>query len=141
VDDGGGGPIRVLVADGVDRVRVAVRELLDLQRDMTVVGLAPDGPTTVALAAALHPDLILLDARLPGADPWDLAAALHGSYPTMTLIFYTANPTAGLPEAALRAGAAGFVEKGATPQAFLRALRQAAGRAPAGADAREGDHA
>jgi DNA-binding NarL/FixJ family response regulator len=123
-------PIRILVADSIQRVRTAVRELLDLQIDMQVVGEAADGSTTLVLAQQLRPDLTLLDMRLHDTDCLRLAADLHRTHPSMALVFYTANPCEGTLEVALQAGAACFVEKGASPQLFLQALRQAATSRP-----------
>jgi DNA-binding NarL/FixJ family response regulator len=112
---------------------------------MQVVGEAADGSTTLALVEHLRPDLTLLDIRLQDTDGLDLAPMLRRSCPQMALVFYTANPPDGLPEAALRAGATGFVEKGTSPQIFLHALRQAATQRPAShtgaAAAPEGEHA
>jgi DNA-binding NarL/FixJ family response regulator len=137
-------PIRILLADSVQRVRDAVRALIELQSDMQVVGEAGDGSTVRDLVESLHPDVTLLDVRLPDTSGLHLAADLHQACPEMALVLYTANPLSGTREAALRAGAASFVEKGASPQTLLEALRQAArGRTfpSAGALAPEGDRA
>lgn len=136
-------PIRILLVDSVQRVRDAVHDLLNLQQDMQVVGEAADPSTTLALVEQLAPDLTLLDLRLPDADGLYFLAALHRTHPYMILVLYAANPRAGAPEAALRAGAACFIEKGASPQTFLQALRRAARRprSLAGIVALEGDSA
>jgi len=137
-------PIRIVLADGVQRVRDAVRALVELQSDMQVVGEAGDGSTARHLIAELHPDVTLLDVRLPDTSGLHLAADLHRACPEMALVLYTANPLTGTREAALRAGAAYFVEKGASPQTLLEALRQAATGRPlpkAGAWTPEGDRA
>jgi DNA-binding NarL/FixJ family response regulator len=126
VDSTDRAPIRILVADSIQRVRSAVRDLLELQTDMQVVGEAADGSTALALAAEVRPDLTLMDMRLHDTDCLRLAADLHRTHPPMALVFYTANPCDGTPDVAAYAGAAGFVEKGASPQVFLQALRQAA---------------
>jgi DNA-binding NarL/FixJ family response regulator len=119
-------PIRIVLADNVQRVRDAVRDLVNLQTDMQVVGEADNSSTALALVAQLAPDLTLLDMRLPGADSLGLMADLRRVSPATALVLYMANPSAEAREAALRAGAAGFIEKGATPPVFLAALRQAA---------------
>ena len=135
-------PIRILLADSVQRVRDAVRELIDLQSDMHVVGEAADGLTTLVLVEQLRPDLILLDVSLEDGDGLRLAAHLRRTCPWLALVVYTANPHDDTLEAAMRAGAARFVEKGATPQTLLHALREAAALRPlplAGMPALEGD--
>jgi DNA-binding NarL/FixJ family response regulator len=113
--------IRVLVVDDHPVVRQGLRTFLDLQEDITVVGESGDGESCVDDASRLHPDVILLDLRMPGADG---VAALRGlrDNPARVLVVtsYT-EPSAVLP--AVRAGAAGYVYKDIDPPALAAAIR------------------
>ena len=60
--------IRVIVADDQALVRAGFRAILEGQEDLDVVGEAADGAAAVALARELHPDVVLMDIRMPGLD-------------------------------------------------------------------------
>jgi DNA-binding NarL/FixJ family response regulator len=118
-----GEPIRVLVVDDHPVVRQGLRTFLDLQDDITVVGEASDGTGCVDAALRLHPDVVLLDLRMPGSDG---VAALRGlreeGSPARVLVVTSfTEPSAVLP--AVRAGAAGYVYKDVDPPALAAAIR------------------
>ncbi|HET9140352.1 response regulator transcription factor [Actinophytocola sp.] len=115
--------IRVLVVDDHPVVRQGLRTFLDVQEDITVVGEATDGESGVSAAEELHPDVVLLDLRMPGSDG---LAALHGlrerGNPARVLVITSfTEPAAVLP--AVRAGAAGYVYKDVDPSALVAAIR------------------
>jgi DNA-binding NarL/FixJ family response regulator len=60
--------IRVLICDDQPLVRAGIRTLLSTQHDIEVVGEAVDGEDAVAAAARIHPDVVLMDVRMPGTD-------------------------------------------------------------------------
>jgi DNA-binding NarL/FixJ family response regulator len=118
-----GEPIRVLVVDDHPVVRQGLRTFLDLQPDITVVGEAGDGASGVDAAETLHPDVVLLDLRMPGSDGADALRALRErSNPARVLVITSfTEPTAVLP--AMRAGAAGYVYKDVDPPGLAAAIR------------------
>jgi DNA-binding NarL/FixJ family response regulator len=116
-------PIRVLIADDHPVVRQGLRVLLEVQEDLEVVGEAADGTETVSLAAELVPDVIVLDLKMPGRKGPDVIADLRGrGIASRTLVLTSVtNPAAA--QAAVRAGAAGFLYKDVDPDALVRAIR------------------
>jgi DNA-binding NarL/FixJ family response regulator len=115
--------IKVLLVDDHPVVRQGLRTFLDLQGDLQVVGEAADGESGVRAAEELHPDVVLLDLRMPGSDGLD---ALHGlrerGNPAKVLVITSfTEPAAVLP--AVRAGAAGYVYKDVDPPALAAAIR------------------
>lgn len=116
-------PIRLLLADDQEMVRVGFRMVLDAQSDMTVVGEAADGAEAVGLAGKLYPDVVLMDIRMPRMD--GLAATrqiIDADLATRVLVLTTFDLDEYV-HAALRAGAAGFLLKDAGPAELLAGIR------------------
>jgi DNA-binding NarL/FixJ family response regulator len=118
--------IRVLVADDQELVRSGLRLLIDSEPDLEVVGAAADGAEAIALAAALHPDVALVDIRMPGVDGLEatrqITAGGDGTSATRVLVLTTFD----LDEyvfSALRGGASGFLLKDAPTAELLHAIR------------------
>lgn len=121
-------PIRVLLADDQALLRSAFKVLVDSEPDMCVVGEASDGAQAFELARTERPDVVLMDIRMPGTD--GLAATrLISADPELADVRVVMLTTFEVDEyvaAALRAGASGFLGKGAEPEELLNAIRVAA---------------
>ncbi|MFK0253073.1 response regulator [Streptomyces sp. NPDC090445] len=121
-------PIRVLLADDQALLRSAFKVLVDSEPDMEVVGEACDGAQAVELTRRTLPDVVLMDIRMPGTD--GLAATRTiGQDPSLAAVRVVMLTTFEVDEyvaAALRAGASGFLGKGAEPEELLNAIRVAA---------------
>ncbi|RKT08791.1 LuxR family two component transcriptional regulator [Streptomyces sp. 1114.5] len=120
--------IRVLLADDQALLRGAFRLLIDAEEDMEVVGEAADGREAVELARATKPDIVLMDIRMPGADGLGATAEICGDEQlsgTRVLILTTFEIDEYVAQA-LRAGAGGFLGKGADPKELLAAVRTVA---------------
>lgn len=126
-------PIRALIADDHALFRDGLRALLDSAPDMTLIGEAATGEAAIALAAQLQPDVVIMDIQMPGAHG---APGLNGIEATRQVV--RASPHIGVlivtmfeddqsVFAAMRAGAKGYVLKGATHAEMLRAIRAVAG--------------
>ncbi|OAH12401.1 response regulator [Streptomyces jeddahensis] len=121
--------IRVLLADDQALLRSAFRVLVDSEPDMEVVGEASDGAEAVRLAKEQSADVVLMDIRMPGTD--GLAATrLISADPALAQVRVVMLTTFEVDEyvvQSLRAGASGFLGKGAEPEELLNAIRVAAG--------------
>lgn len=121
-------PIRVLLADDQALLRSAFKVLVDSEPDMRVVGEASDGAQAFEMAREARPDVVLMDIRMPGTD--GLAATrLISADPELAGVRVVMLTTFEVDEyvaAALRAGASGFLGKGAEPEELLNAIRVAA---------------
>ena len=119
--------VRVLVADDQDLVRTGLSMILDAQPGIEVVGQAADGEAAVEMARRLHPDVCLVDIRMPRLDGIEVTRALAGpgvANPLRVIVVTTFD----LDEyvyGALRGGAAGFILKDAGPALLVEAVRAA----------------
>jgi two-component system, NarL family, response regulator NreC len=120
-------PIRILIADDHVLVRSGVRALLAADPDLEVVGEAGSGEETLRLAAALAPDLVLLDITMQDASGIVTAERLKEAHPDLVVLFLTMHEDEGLLHEALRTGAAGYVIKRAEAGELLQAIRAAMG--------------
>ncbi|MGW1492936.1 response regulator [Streptomyces sp. NBC_00191] len=120
--------IRVLLADDQTLLRSAFRVLVDSEPDMEVVAEAADGAEALALARSAKADVVLMDIRMPGTD--GLAATrLISADPELAHVRVVMLTTFEVDEyvvQSLRAGASGFLGKGAEPEELLNAIRIAA---------------
>jgi DNA-binding NarL/FixJ family response regulator len=115
--------IRVLIADDHPIFRVGLRNLIDQQSDMVVVGEASDGPEAVKAFGQLLPDVTLMDLRMPGLDgPEAIAAVIkdHADAKIMVLTTYDGDEDI---YRAVQAGARGYLLKDTFPEGMLDAIR------------------
>ncbi|MFD7030950.1 response regulator [Streptomyces sp. NPDC059917] len=117
-------PIRVMIADDQMMVRQGFGVLLGAQPDIEVVGQAVDGADAVAQAAALDPDVILMDIRMPGMSGIEATAAVTGAPgSTVKVLVLTTFDLDEYVYEALRAGASGFMLKDASADQLAEAVR------------------
>ncbi|WP_430789211.1 response regulator [Actinoplanes sp. G11-F43] len=120
-----GAPIRVLLADDHAAIRAGMRLMLEQATDIVVVGEAADGAVAVRQAAALRPDVVLMDIRMPGTDGITATREITTAGFADVLILTTFDLDEYL-FGALRAGAAGFLLKSVEPAALVDAVRRIA---------------
>jgi DNA-binding NarL/FixJ family response regulator len=117
--------IRVLLVDDQSLLRMGFRLILEAEPDLEVVGEAADGVTGVSMATSLHPDVVLMDVRMPGMDGIQATAAITASRSSKVLILTTYDLDQYV-FAGLKAGASGFLLKDAPPDELTSAIRTVA---------------
>ena len=118
--------IRVLLVDDQSLVRMGFRMILEAETDIAVVGEAGDGTAAVSMTAALRPDVVLMDVRMPGVDGIDATAAITAAGGPAKVLILTTYDLDHYVYAGLRAGASGFLLKDAPPADLLAAIRTVA---------------
>lgn len=118
--------IRVLVADDHPVVRGGIVGLLASADDIDVVGEAADGPTAVAEALRLEPDIVLMDLRMPGFDGDEATARILAERPGIRVVVLTTYETDASILTAIEAGASGYLLKAAPQEEILAGVRSIA---------------
>ena len=119
-------PIRIVVADDHPIVRAGIVGLLDQAPGIEVVGEAADGAEAVELAASEHPDLVLMDLRMPGVDGASATASIVAAGHGTRVLVLTTYETDDHILAAIEAGASGYLLKAAPQAEILAGIRAVA---------------
>ncbi|MFO7768002.1 MAG: response regulator transcription factor [bacterium] len=123
-------PVRILLCDDHEMVRRGIREVLDTQDDLEVVGVSADAGGTLELVREHRPDVLILDIRLQEGSGLDLLDEAHRIHPDLAVLVLTMHDDVSFLRAALAAGALGFVNKRSGVEELRAAVRSVArGRA------------
>jgi DNA-binding NarL/FixJ family response regulator len=120
--------VRILLVDDQPHVRQGLRMTLALEPDLEVVGEAADGAEVLTLAAALHPDVIVMDVEMPVMDGVTATKLLRTVDSPCAVVMLSLHDDAQIRVHAQAAGAAAFVSKHESPTILMTAIRQAAER-------------
>lgn len=115
--------IRVLIADDHTIVRSGVRLLLEAEADMEVVGEALDGREALDLAESLQPDVVLMDITMPEMDGLEATREIKTSFPQIKVLVLTMHRSDEYFFEMLKAGASGYILKGAKTSELINAVR------------------
>lgn len=118
-------PIRVLIVDDHQVVRLGLRTLLESEPDMKVVAEAGTAEEALLQAANHRPDVVILDIQLPGRSGLDVCRQMTRQFPEMRVVMLTSSVNEGFVLEALRAGVAGYVLKQVGNDELVRAIRAA----------------
>ena len=113
----------VLLVDDQALIRMGLRLVIDSEPDLEVVGEASDGGVALDQVAALAPDVVLMDIRMPGVDGIAATRRVVAEHPGTRVLVLTTFDVDEYAFAALRAGASGFLLKSARPDELADAIR------------------
>ena len=119
--------IRILLVDDQSLLRMGFRLIIEAEPDMEVVGEAGDGAAGVSMASALHPDVVLMDVRMPGTDGIAATRLITAAHSATKVLILTTFDLDEYVFAGLKAGASGFLLKDEPPAELLTAIRVVAG--------------
>jgi DNA-binding NarL/FixJ family response regulator len=119
-------PVRVVIVDDEQLVRMALRLVLDGEPDLTVVAEAADGDAAITVVDEHRPDVVLMDVRMPGRDGLSTTRELLTRPAPPRVLMLTTFDSDDLVLGALHAGALGFVLKDTQPPRILDAVRAVA---------------
>jgi len=117
---------RVFLVDDHEIVRRGIADLIDAEPDLEVVGEAGTVRETIGRVAATLPDVVVLDVRLPDGSGIDACRTVRSTFPAITCLMLTAYDDDRAMQAAILAGAAGYVLKDIRGQTLLEDIRRVA---------------
>ena len=118
--------IKIILADDHAVVRQGVRALLDQEKDMLVVGEAADGLQLLDLTEKLHPDVVVVDLKMPNLNGIDAAEEIRSRFPGIHTVILTMHADRSYVDRALQAGVCGYVLKEEDIGEMCIAVRHAA---------------
>src|ERR1700733_8848300 len=116
-------PIAIVIVDDHALFRDGLREILQTQRDMVVVGEAGDSNSAVALAVDRQPDIVLLDVEIPGAEVTDTVSQIRAQSPRSRILILSMHEGPQLVQALLGAGIRGYLLKSIRWQELVVVIR------------------
>ena len=114
--------IKILVVDDHELVRMGISRMLGDVKEYEVVGEAENGEEAVKLTRALHPHVVLMDVKMPGIGGLEATKKLLAHDPKVKIIAVTACEDDLYPERLMKAGALGYLTKGASLDEMIRAI-------------------
>lgn len=114
-------PLRLLIADDNELLRIGVRTLIEFQRDWVICGEASDGDEAIAKALALAPDVVVLDLSMPMLNGFRAAEQIRRASPSTKIIFLSVHD---VPATASAAGADAFVSKASPADVLISTIER-----------------
>ena len=115
--------IKVFLVDDHEIFRNGLKQLVDSEPDMEVVGEAGDGETALEVLRALSPDVIIMDIRMPGINGVETSSILLKREPQAKIVFFSLYDSPDYVARALEMGASGYILKDTSNKIFLTAIR------------------
>jgi len=121
-------PARLLIVDDYALMRKLTQGMLEGEPDLEVVGEAVNGRHALELCRRLHPDVVLMDVKMPEMDGLTAARAIKEEMPAISILMVSAYESEDYRQEAASAGAAGYILKDADRHELLEAVRAALGK-------------
>ena len=115
--------IKVFLVDDHEIFRNGLKQLVDSEPDMEVVGEAGDGETALETLRSLQPDVIIMDIRMPGINGVETSQVLLKREPQAKIVFFSLYDSPDYVAKALEMGASGYILKDTSNKIFLSAIR------------------
>ena len=119
--------MKIVICDDQAIMRDGLEMLLNLEKDIQVVGLAQDGAEAVEQVAQHQPDLVLMDLKMPGMNGIEATRQIRARYPAVKVLVLTTYDDDEWVFDAIRAGAAGYLLKDTPREEVLKAIRGTVG--------------
>jgi len=115
--------IKVLLVDDHELVRTGIEALLNLQEDISVLGVSNCGETALEMLAEITPDVVLMDVNMPGIGGVEACRRVLQKYPDIKVIALSVLKDGPIPQQLLKLGALGFISKGSPVAEMVTAIR------------------
>jgi len=115
--------MKILLCDDQAVIRDGLEMLLNLEKDMQVIGSASDGAEAIELAAQKQPDLILMDLKMPGTNGIEATREIRARFPEIKILVLTTYDDDEWVFDTIRAGASGYLLKDTPRQKIVEAIR------------------
>lgn len=115
--------LRVLIADDHTIVRSGIRLLLEAEPDINIIGEALDGSQALDMVQTLLPDVVLMDIAMPGMDGLEATRQIKANWPDIKVLVLTMHRSDEYFFEMLKAGASGYILKGAETSDLIKAVR------------------
>ena len=116
-------PIRILIVDNHELMRLGLTTLIRYTDDLAVVGTAENGKEAIPLVRSLKPDIILMDLRMPVMDGVETTSRIHAEFPEIKIVILTTYGTSADVASAVKAGASAALVKDTPNDELLAAIR------------------
>lgn len=116
-------PIKILIADDHALLRQGIKNVLELESDLVVIGEAADGDEAISRSIDLEPDILLLDINMPRTNGLEVTRRLHESSPSLKVVILTIHDDENYVVEVIKAGAAGYLLKDVEPGMLVKAIR------------------
>jgi two-component system NarL family response regulator len=115
--------LKIMLVDDHALFRKALRDVISMEEDMSVVAEATDGMQAIEMAAKIQPDLILMDVNLPVLDGIEATRAISKQSDSISIVMLTVSSLDEHLFEAIKAGAIGYLTKNVSPEALIRNVR------------------